>query len=112
MPQDNDDKKKLQESTTNSNTMKRNMSNPGLYNQLDQSQWMWTPPGATHKRFGKKRMMKKKATCSIGFWCSDPPPRLSLKEILSCVANTNPPNVVPLLCFALLCFLPRKYSCT
>ena len=60
MPQDNDDKKKLlQESTTNSNTMKRNMSNPGLYNQLDQSQWMWTPPGATHKRFGKKRMTKK-----------------------------------------------------
>ena len=60
MPQDNDDKKKLlQESTTNSNTMKRNMSNPGLYNQLDQSQWMWTPPGATHKRFGKKRTTKK-----------------------------------------------------
>ena len=75
MPQDNDDKKKLlQESTTNSNTMKRNMSNPGLYNQLDQSQWMWTPPGATHKRFGKKRMTKKKPLAPSVFGVAIPHP--------------------------------------
>ena len=32
--------------------MQRTRSNPALYNQLDESQWLWTPPGATHKRFG------------------------------------------------------------
>jgi len=30
----------------------KQMSNPALYKQLDQSAWLWTPPGAARKKFG------------------------------------------------------------
>jgi amino acid transporter len=30
---------------------KSNMSNPALYEQLDKSSWMWTPPGASRKKY-------------------------------------------------------------
>ncbi|CAB9517319.1 Inherit from COG: amino acid [Seminavis robusta] len=32
-------------------TMKKVPSNPALYQQLDESSWLWTPPGAHRKRF-------------------------------------------------------------
>ncbi|KAG7344214.1 amino acid permease [Nitzschia inconspicua] len=31
--------------------MKKSMSNPALYQQLDKSSWLWTPPGATRKQY-------------------------------------------------------------
>jgi hypothetical protein len=29
------------------------MSEPALYEQLDKSAWLWTPPGAARKRYDK-----------------------------------------------------------
>jgi amino acid transporter len=31
--------------------MKKSMSNPALYRQLDKSSWLWTPPGSSRKKF-------------------------------------------------------------
>ncbi|KAL3923051.1 MAG: hypothetical protein SGILL_001873 [Bacillariaceae sp.] len=31
--------------------MKKSMSNPALYQQLDKSSWLWTPPGSSRKKF-------------------------------------------------------------
>mmetsp|Transcript_28525 Transcript_28525/g.47457 ORF Transcript_28525/g.47457 Transcript_28525/m.47457 type:complete len:723 (+) Transcript_28525:146-2314(+) len=30
---------------------KKSMSNPALYEQLDKSSWLWTPPGSTRKKY-------------------------------------------------------------
>ena len=39
---------------TNGNIgMKKEISKPALYQQLDESSWMMTPPGAHRKRLGE-----------------------------------------------------------
>jgi hypothetical protein len=46
-------------------TIKKSPSNPALYQQLSESAWMWTPPGAHRKHYGKHLL----SLTSIGKAC-------------------------------------------